>query len=117
MSRLNSFGAIFSLAIELEDSIHAYYKALGDTERAEAAESRKEKLERSRRENVVEITLEPIDGLDEADYTLNLGDTSAAGQKAVSKIAAKFYADTAPKINVRQAQRTLERCGKEHADE
>lgn len=117
MGNLNSFGAIFSFAIELEDRIHAYYKALGDADKAEAAESRKEKLERSRRENVVEITLEPIDGLDETDYVLNLSDSSAAGQKAVAKIAAKFYADTAPKINVRQAQRTLERCGKEHAED
>jgi hypothetical protein len=117
MSQLNSFGAIFTFAIELEDRIHNYYKALGDAEKAEAAESRKEKLERSRRENVLEITLEPIDGLNEADYSLNLADSSAAGQKAIAQIAAKFYADTAPKINVRQAQRTLERCGKEHAEE
>lgn len=117
MSNLNSFGAIFTFAIELEEQIHNYYKALGNGDKAEAAESRKEKLERSRRENVVEITLEPIDGLNEADYTLNFADTSTAGQKAIAEIAAKFYADTAPKINVRQAQRTLERCGKEHAED
>ena len=67
-----------------------------------------------RRENVVEITLEPIDGLDEADYMLNLTDTSPNGQQAAETIAATFYADTAPKINVRQAQRALERCGKEY---
>lgn len=116
MANLNSFGAIFTFAIEMEAQIEAYYKGLGNTDKAEAAENRKEKLERSRRENVLEITLEPIDGIDEADYALNLSDTSAEGQKAVARIAAQFYADTAPKINVRQAQRTLERCGKEHAE-
>lgn len=117
MANLNSFGAIFTFAIEMEEKIQAYYQALGNSDKAEAAESRKEKLERSRRENVVEITLEPIDGIEEADYTLNLSDTTAAGQKALARIAAQFYADTAPKINVRQAQRTLERCGKEHAED
>jgi hypothetical protein len=30
-------------------------------------------------------------------------------------VAARFYADVAPKINVREAQRALERAGKEHA--
>jgi hypothetical protein len=55
--------------------------------------------------------------LNEAHYALNLDDTSAAGQKAVAQLAAKFYGDTAPKINVRQAQRTLEHCGKEHAED
>jgi len=116
MSRLNSFGAIFSFAIEMEEKLIGYYQSLGDSEKAEAAESRKEKLERSRRENVVEITLEPIDGLEASDYELNLADTSEAGQKALAQIAAQFYSDTAPKINVRQAQRVLERCGKEHAE-
>jgi hypothetical protein len=117
MGYLNSFGAIFTFAIALEGRLQEYYKALGDNDKAEAAEERIEKLERSRRENVLEITLEPIDGLDASDYELNLGDNSAAGQKAIAKIAAQFYADTAPKINVRQAQRTLERCGKEHLED
>jgi hypothetical protein len=117
MGHLNSFGAIFTFAIELEGRLQEYYKALGDSDKAEAAEERIEKLERSRRENVLEITLEPIDGLDASDYELNLSDSSAAGQKAVAKVVAQFYADTAPKINVRQAQRTLERCGKEHLED
>jgi hypothetical protein len=117
MGQLNSFGAIFTFAIEMEGRVRDYYKAIGDSEKAEAAEERIEKLERSRRENVLEITLEPIDGLSEEDYVLNLSDSSVAGQKAVAQIAAKFYEDTAPKINVRQAQRSLERCGREHQDD
>jgi hypothetical protein len=34
----------------------------------------------------------------------------------VERIAAQFYADVAPKINVREAQRALERCGKQHRE-
>ena len=45
---------------------------------------------------------------------MNLSDTSATGQEAVAAIAARFYADVAPRINVRDAQRILEKCGKEY---
>ncbi len=65
---------------------------------------------------MLEITLEPIDGLDEAHYAMALDDTSAAGQKAIEQTAAKFYADVAPHINVRDAQRLLEKCAREHAE-
>ena len=34
----------------------------------------------------------------------------------VEKIAAQFYADVAPKINVREAQRVLERYAKQHQE-
>lgn len=113
---LNTFGAVLSYAIQLEATLQAYYQQVGNAARASDAEKRKHKLERVRRENIVEITLEPIEGLHAADYVLNLNDTSAAGQAAAEKIAAQFYHDAAPKINVKQAQRALERCGQEHAD-
>jgi hypothetical protein len=114
MASLNTFGAILTHAINLESSLRDYYQSAGDSQRAQDADKRREKLERVRRENVLEITLEPIDGLDEANYAMNLGDASPAGQSAAEKIAAQFYMEVAPKINVRQAQRALERCGKEH---
>lgn len=116
MSSLNTFGAILTHAIELEASLNDYYNNIGDADRAKAADKRRKKLERVRRENVVEITLEPIEGLDEADYGLNLDDTSEAGQAQNEQVACQFYNDVAPKINVRQAQRALERCGKAHAE-
>lgn len=116
MASLNTFGAILTFAIELESRLRDYYTGAGSPDRAEDAEKRRVKLERVRRENVLEITLEAIDGLDEADYALNLADSSAAGQKAVETTAAQFYEDVAPKINVRVAQRALERCGQEHAE-
>jgi hypothetical protein len=114
MASLNSFGAVFAFAIDLESRLSEYYQSAGQAELAQAADKRRKTLERVRRENVVEITLEPIDGLDEADYALNLDDTSADGQRAVAETAARFYRDVVPKINVRQAQRSLERCGKQY---
>jgi hypothetical protein len=111
---LNTFGAILTYAIDLEKKLADYYSGLGESGRAADAEKRRTKLERARREYVLEITLEAIDGLDEANYALNLADTSAAGQRAVENIAARFYAEVAPRINVRDAQRVLEKCGKEH---
>jgi hypothetical protein len=116
MASLNTFGAILTFAIELESQIHDYYASIGNHERADDADKRRGKLERVRRENVVEITLEPIEGLDEANYALNFDDTSETAQNAVEAVATQFYEDVAPAINVRQAQRALERCGKEHAE-
>ncbi len=114
MASLNTFGAVLSHAIEMEARLSAWYSGIGEATKAEAAEKRRKKLERARRENIVEITLEPIEGLDASNYLCDLSDGSAAGQAAVAQVAARFYADVAPKINVRAAQRALERCGKEH---
>lgn len=114
MTSLNTFGAILTYAIELETRLRDYYQAAGDAGRAADADKRRSNLERVRRENVTEIKLEPIEGLDEADYALNLDDTSAAGQAAAEATAARFFRDVAPKINVREAQRALERCAKQH---
>ncbi|MCY3914678.1 MAG: hypothetical protein OXG49_01565 [Chloroflexi bacterium] len=111
---LNTFGAVFTFAIEMESRLSAYYSDIGDAAMASAADKRRKKLERVRRENVVEITLEPITGLDADDYALDLSDSSAAGQAGAARIARQFYRDAAPKINVRAAQRALERCGREH---
>lgn len=115
MSGLNTFGAILTYAIDLEARIRDYYRAAGVADRAAAADKRRVNLERVRRENVTEIKLEPIEGLSEADYAPNWDDVSADGQRAVERIAAQFYTDVAPKINVREAQRALERAGKDHA--
>lgn len=114
MASLNTFGAILSHAVELETRLGAWYRDIGEADKAIAADKRRAKLERARRENVVEITLEPIEGLSAHDYALELSNGSAEAQAAAAQVAARFYADVAPKINVRAAQRTLERCGREH---
>ena len=116
MSSLNTFGAILTHAIELETRLRDYYLAAGVSARAADADKRRTNLERARRENITEIKLEPIEGLDAADYALKLGDTSAAGQNANEATAARFFTDVAPKINVREAQRALERCARQHQE-
>ncbi len=115
MSSLNTFGAILTYAIEQEARLSDYYKKAGKADQAIAADKRRAKLERARSLYVLEITLEPIEGLDESNYALDLNDTSATGQKAVAATAARFYSEVAPSINVRDAQRILEKCGKEYA--
>ena len=120
MTSINSFGSVLSFAIDLETRLRDYYIAAGDSSRAADADKRRSNLERVRRENVTEIKLEPIEGLHEDDYALNLADMSAAGRQAVEAAAeataARFYTDSAPKINVREAQRALERCARQHAE-
>jgi hypothetical protein len=114
MVSLNTFGAILTHAIDLETRLRDYYQAAGDSARAADADKRRSTLERVRREHVTEIKLEPIEGLDEADYVLDLSSSGADGQRAIEATAARFYQDTAPKLNVREAQRALERCARQH---
>jgi hypothetical protein len=121
---LNQFGAVMTFAIELEAQLAAFYAqaaaaggahAAESAARAKAAESRRQKIEQSRRENVTEITLEAIEGLDEASYALDLSSFTPATANAAEAVVQRFYTDAAPKINVREARRTLERCLKEHS--
>ncbi|MBZ0292602.1 MAG: hypothetical protein K8L99_08530 [Anaerolineae bacterium] len=116
MSSLNTFGSILTYAINLETSLRDYYEAAGNNDLARDSDKRRSTLERIRREYVVEITLEPIEGLDEADYNFNFQDHAAEAQTENERMAVQFYSDVAPKINVRQAQRALERCARQHAD-
>ncbi len=113
MAELNSFGSVMTFAINAEAALRAYYERVGKPEQANAAEKRRARLERIRREHVVEITLEPIHDLDDASFALNWDDTSEAGQAANAQALAAFYRAAAPKINVRPAARALERCAEE----
>ncbi len=116
MASLNTFGSIMTHAINQEAALKTYFDSVNQPEWAKDADKRRATLERIRREYVVEITLEPIEGLDESDYTLNLDDHTETGQKTAIQTAAQFYQDVAPKINVRQAQRALEKCGKQYSE-
>ncbi len=114
MTALTNFGAIFAFAIDLETQLGAYYQAAGLSDLAAAADKRRTNLERVRRENITEIKLEPIDDLDADDFTFDLTDSSPEGLRAAAATAARFYDSAAPKLNVREAQRALERCAKQH---
>ena len=113
MRELNTFGAVLSYAIEIEALIRDVYQAQGNNTLANAADKRRQRLERTRSEHVLEITLEPIHGLEVKDYAvLHDADATIPEREAA---AAAFYMDASPKINVRQAQRVLQRCAREHS--
>lgn len=121
---LNQYGAVMTFAIELEAKLAEFYEQAAAAtpnfadelhSRAKASKSRSQKIEQSRRENVTEITLEPIDDLDEADYALDLSTYTPSNIDAVEAVVQKFYNEASPKINVREARRVLERCLKEHS--
>jgi hypothetical protein len=107
MSSLPSFGAVMTFAIQTETRLQAYYQAMGNEDRAQEADKRRVKLERIRREYVVEITLEPIDDLDEV--ALNWDDQSQATQEHNIQLLGEFYQRASQKMNVVQAKRALER--------
>jgi len=117
MTALNNFGAVMSFAIDLESKLRDLYTAAGDSARAAACDKQRATLERVRRENVTEIKLEPITDLDARDYAIDFSETGAENLARVAQIAARFYADAAPKLNVREAQRALERAGRGHRGE
>jgi len=121
---LNQFGAVMTFAIELENQLTAFYEqaaapggAHADIfkQRAEDAIKRRKRIEQSRRSDVTEITLEPIEGLDEAAYQLDLSRHDSVAVNQIERIVQQFYTDAAPKINVRESRKVLERCLKEHA--
>ena len=121
---LTQFGSILSFAILLEEKLVGFYTNLASKEngilseefskRAKACVKRKQRLERSRRENITEITLEPIEGLDESNYKLNLSGKSPQDIDEMEKRVITFYFDVTPKINVLETRRALKRCQKEH---
>lgn len=116
MAELNSFGMVMTFAIDLEARFTAYYTALGADDAASAADKRRVKLERIRREHVVEITLEPIDDFYDDAFAFQWDDPSPTAQAANRASASAFYASAAPRINVKPAARALERAGEEHQE-
>lgn len=122
---LNQFGSILTFAITLEGQLAKFYEEIARSSgihsdelsrRANECKKRIRKLERSRRENVTEITLEPIEGLNAADYQLDLTIDSPQAINATEETVIRFYTDVTPKINVLESRRVLKRCHKEHSN-
>jgi hypothetical protein len=119
---LNQFGAVLTFAIDLEKQLAEFYTQAADSDsngsefsqRAAGAQKRRQKIEQARRQNVTEITLEPIEGLEASDYALDTSSSSPAAVNQIEATVSRFYQDAAPKINVREARQVMERCLKEH---
>lgn len=121
---LKQFGAVLSFAIKLEGKLSKYYEEAVPKleghhsqellERSKKANKRKKKIERSRRENITEMTLEPIEDLNEENYSINFDDYSIESINTIEKTLTKFYIDAGPKINVLETRRVFKKCYEEH---
>lgn len=126
---LNTFGAIITFAIEFEDALQSFYKAASAvggesaelfTRYARKSGERKQRLIGIRQENVTEMVLEPISGLNIDDYQPTPAvpaDRAAAVAEALrlEKRAERFYTDAGPKINVSEPRRAFAKFAQENA--
>ncbi len=122
---LATFGAIMTFALALEKQAVEYFDeaARGDLQElfvdlAKSARKRAVRMERSRREGITEMILEPITGMNGDDYRLELssdGDETELLDQAIGLVetAIQFYQDAADKIPVREVARTCQRMAEE----
>lgn len=132
---LGTLGAVLAFAIRFEGQSAEFYQeaalmakdspaeevfqSLGESKR-----KRKKRLEKSRREYVNEMLLEPIEGLNGNEYQTGSEPTSDMDFHAALRIATaleensqRLYLDAAEKIgHLPQLARILRRLGRESAD-
>ena len=123
---LGTFGAIMGFALELEGQAAAFYEAaargalaLRFGELAAGARKRQKRLERTRRENVSEMILESITGLEAATYRLELdprADQDSLCQQAIAleETAQRFYLDAGAKLPLKDVTRIFKRLAREN---
>lgn len=131
---LTTFGAVLGFAIEMESRAEKFYQAATQNPvcsevketfvaLADQAKRRRMILERTRRENVAEMILEPITGLETTDYLtdfaptheLSCTDALRTGLE-LHKKAGRFYLDSSGRISLVEAARILRRLAEEAAD-
>ncbi len=120
---LGNFGAIMRFALELEEQAIAFYEmaAQGGPEEPfrqliRGSQKRLVRLERARREGVVEMALEPITGFDSDAYRVELtGDKAGCQRQAIvlEDTAIRFYRDAAEKLPILGVARLFERMARE----
>lgn len=127
---IGTFGAVFQAAVALEEQLMKRYEAqsahqpgpVQEVYRALAADGAKrlKRLERTRRETVTEMILEPLHDLQMSDDLAGLVTTGAGAPltpeaaRRLELSAAAFYNDAAEKIGLAEAARALRRLGKEN---
>ncbi len=132
---LGTVGAVLSFAIKLEGhSVEFYEEAASLTKDSpasdvflslsEAKRKRKARVERSRREFVNEMLLEPIAGLEESDYLVETELTPDMDSQAALRLANSLeassqalYLEAAEKIShLPQLARVFRKLGQEISD-
>jgi len=113
---LGTFGAIMKFAMETENDVTSFYKSVKDLAESKElvslfdslvnrGQKRVKTIERIRRENVTEMILEPITGLDSDTFTPVTTIPESPDDKALQEIAVEiennlhaFYSQTAVKV-------------------
>ncbi|MFX1482983.1 MAG: hypothetical protein ACFFCP_07325 [Promethearchaeota archaeon] len=114
---LGTFGAILKFAMETEENVAKFYKTVSDLVEDQnrailyqnlfrRGEKRLKTLERVRRENVTEMILEPITGLDSENYKIEAEILSSVQENEIRDMALslertlyEFYTHAAGKID------------------
>ena len=130
---LENFGSILNFAEELESQDQEFYKALADNpacsdhkqmleQFAANAQKNVKTAQRTRRENVTEMILEPIKDFVRAPYCevcqaapdMTLEDALAAAKRLEDR-AARYYTEAAAKMKaLPEVARALKLIGKKH---
>jgi hypothetical protein len=123
--QLGTFGAIMTFAMELENKARSFYEGDSDLpgelreDLKKSTVKRHRRLEKARREGVVELALEAISGLDGDDYAFgeegNAGLTGGlAGAVAIEETLVRFYREASAKMPILEIVRLFERCTKDN---
>jgi rubrerythrin len=122
---LGTFGAILGFALEMEQRAVDFYANRAQEELkglfedlASGSKKREIRIERTRREGITEIILEPISGLDSKDFliTLSADDDVVELLKqaiALEECTGRFYEAAAGKLPVREVVRTFKRMARD----
>ena len=129
---LGTFGAILTYALEFEDNVTAFFTEAAESAGqgeigevfaglAKAGRKRLKALERTRRENVAEMILEPISDFQSEDYaceaTVSSGDaTTDLVTKALELegTAVAYYTVASDKVSVPEVARILKKMAEQH---
>jgi rubrerythrin len=126
---LSTFGAIMGFAAEMAREVGETYQSLSEKARdpvlrstlkelaAEAAKNHS-LMEKTRRENVTEMILEPIAGLNQEDYEVDLKGLSQIDDTDLLKIALlleergnRFFRDASAKVPLPEVARIFRKVG------
>jgi len=129
-SGLSTFSAVLSFAVEIERESATYYGAAanvaGDLAEmfanyAQRSTKRQQRLVAIRQDNITEIILEPISGLDAADYQVTITppvDRQQALAQALNleSRAKRFYDEAELKLNVTEPRRAFQKMAQENVE-
>jgi rubrerythrin len=125
---LGTFGAIMGFAVQMVQQTETFYKTMAqeaqDSILREALQvlSKEEGksrslMERTRRENVTEMILEPVEGLDQSDYEIDMNTMDQSSDTdllktalALEERAQMFFSDVSGKVPLPEVGRIFRKA-------